>query len=89
MFSTTTTASSMTRPMATARPPIDMTLIVWPTQRMTRNVVMIVSGSVTEATSVRRQSRRNTSRTITARIAPIRMASRTLIIASVTNSARS
>ena len=24
MFSTTTTASSMTRPMATARPPIDM-----------------------------------------------------------------
>ena len=60
MSSTTTTASSMTRPMATARPPIDITLIVSPSQRITRNVVITVSGSVTEATSVSRQSRRNT-----------------------------
>ena len=89
MPSTTTTASSMTRPMATASPPIDMTLMVSPSQRMTRNVVMTVSGSVTEATSVSRQSRRNTSRTITASKPPTRIASRTLAMAVATNSARS
>ena len=89
MFSTTTTASSITRPMATARPPIDITLIVSPSHRITRNVVMTVRGSVTEATRVRRQSRRKTSSTITARTPPTRMASRTLTIAVATNSARS
>ena len=64
MFSTTTTASSMTRPIATASPPIDITLIVSPSHRITRNVVITVSGSVMDATSVRRQSRRKTSSTI-------------------------
>ena len=38
MFSTTTTASSITRPMATARPPIDIRLIDPPKIRMKTNV---------------------------------------------------
>ena len=89
MFSTTTTASSMTRPMATARPPIDIRLIVSPNRRMTTNVVITVSGSVIAATSVSRQSRRNRSRTMTASTPPMRIASRTLAIDARTNSARS
>ena len=46
MFSTTTTASSMTRPMATARPPIDIRLIDPPKSRMKTNVGMTAIGSV-------------------------------------------
>ena len=56
---------------------------------MTPNVMSTVSGSVTDATSVSRQSRRKTSSTITASAPPIRIASRTLTIASETNAARS
>ncbi len=89
MFSTTTIASSMTRPMATARPPIDIRLIVSPSSRMTRKVGMTVSGSVRAATSVTRQSRRKTSSTSTASRPPMRIASRTLAIGVATNSARS
>ncbi len=81
MFSTTTTASSITRPMATAIPPIDIRLIDSPNSHMTKNVETTVSGRVQAATAVSRQSRRNRSRTTTARAAPMRMASRTLAIA--------
>src|SRR4051812_13913581 len=49
MFSTTTTASSMTRPMATARPPIDIRFTVSPNRRMKRNVEMTVRGRVSAA----------------------------------------
>ena len=83
MFSTTTTASSMTRPMATARPPIDIRLIVPPNSRMKTNVGITASGSVTAAISVRRQSRRKTSSTTMARKPPMRIASRTLAIDSL------
>ena len=89
MFSTTTTASSITRPMATARPPIDMRLIDSPKRRMKRKVETTVSGRVMAETRVTRQSRRKRRRTITARTLPIRMASRTLAMAVATNSARS
>jgi hypothetical protein len=44
MFSTTTTASSMTRPMATARPPIDIRFTVSPKKRMKRKVETMVRG---------------------------------------------
>ena len=47
MPSTTTTASSMTRPIATARPPIDIRLIDSPKRRITTNVMRTASGSVT------------------------------------------
>jgi hypothetical protein len=89
MFSTTTTASSMTRPMATASPPMDIRLIVSPKSFMKRKVEITVKGSVTAATSVTRQSRRKTNRTPTASSPPIRMASRTLPMASETKPARS
>ena len=59
MFSTTTTASSITRPIATASPPIDIRLIDSPNSHMKKNVASTVSGSVLAATSVRRKSRRN------------------------------
>ncbi len=50
---------------------------------------MTVSGSVTDATSVSRQSRRKMSSTTTARTPPMRIASRTFAMAVATNSARS
>jgi hypothetical protein len=62
MFSTTTTASSMTRPMATASPPMDMRLIVSPKSFMKRKVETTVRGRVMAATMVTRQSRRKTRR---------------------------
>ena len=89
MFSTTTTASSMTRPMATARPPIDIRLTVSEKNCMNRKVEMTVRGRVRAATSVMRQERRNTKSTTMASIPPMRMASRTLAMASATNPARS
>jgi hypothetical protein len=89
MFSTITTASSITRPMATARPPIDIRLIDSPNSFMNRKVASTVSGRVIEAIRVTRQSRRKRRSTSTARAPPIRMASRTLAMAVATNSARS
>ncbi len=89
MFSTITTASSITRPMATARPPIDIRLIDSPNSFMNRKVASTVSGRVIEAMIVTRQSRRKRSSTMTASAPPIRMASRTLAMAVATNSARS
>ena len=79
----------MTRPIATASPPIDMRLIVSPKSFMKRKVEITVSGSVIAATSVTRQSRRNTKRTPTARRPPMMIASRTLPMASATKPARS
>jgi hypothetical protein len=89
MFSTTTTASSMTRPMATASPPIDIRLMDPPNTRRNRNVGTTASGSVTAAMMVSRTSRRKAIRTTMARTPPMRIASRTLAIDSATNSARS
>ena len=59
MFSTMTIASSMTRPMAMARPPSDIRLIVPPARCRMKNVPTIVSGSEVAAIEVTRQSRRN------------------------------
>ncbi len=89
MFSTTTTASSMTRPMATASPPIDIRLIDPPNTCMNTNVGITAIGRVMAAMAVRRASRRKIMSTTTARSPPMRMASRTLSIAERTNSARS
>ncbi len=88
-FSITTTASSMTSPMATARPPIDIRLIDSPNSSMKRNVAITVSGRVRAAMAVIRQLPRKTMSTTTASRPPTRMASRTLAMAVDTNSARS
>jgi hypothetical protein len=89
MFSTTTIASSITRPIAIARPPSDIRLTVPPTSCSTKKVPTSVSGSETAAIAVTRQSRRKATSTSTASSPPIRIASRTLATALRTNSARS
>jgi hypothetical protein len=89
MFSTMTIVSSITRPMAMARPPIDIRLMVPPARPRMKNVPTIVSGSEVAAMKVTRQSRRNRMRTRTARKPPMRIASRMLATEARTNAARS
>ena len=59
MFSCTTTASSMTMPMARISASIVMLLSVKPMKSMNRNVAMIDVGIASVAISVVRQSRMN------------------------------
>ena len=59
MFSCTTTASSITMPIARIRPSIVMLLSVNPMYRMNMNVGMIDVGMASVAISVVRQSRMN------------------------------
>ncbi len=80
MFSTTTMASSITRPTAAASPPSVIRLKVSPSTRRAMKVTAMVAGITRPATSEVPQSRRNSTMMRDARIRPNRMASRTLSI---------
>ena len=84
MFSTTTMASSITSPTAAARPPSVIRLNVWSSMRRMMNVTPMVAGITRPATREVPQSRRNSTMIKDARISPIRMASRTLSMESLT-----
>ncbi len=84
MFSTTTMASSITRPTAAASPPSVIRLKLWSITRRMMKVIAMVAGITSPATSDVPQSRRNTTMISDARIRPIRMASRTLAMDSLT-----
>ena len=87
IFSTTTKVSSMIRPMATAKPPNDIRLSVSPYQCRNRNVMASVVGIASAEISVARQLRRNANRMRILNKPPIRMESRMLSMAVLTNSA--
>ncbi len=84
MFSTTTMASSITSPTAAARPPSVIRLNVWPNARRMMNVTAMVAGITRPATSEVPQSRRNSTMIREARTRPSRIASRTLLMDSMT-----
>ena len=84
MFSTTTIASSITNPTAAARPPRVMRLKLCPSSRSTISVTSTVTGITRPATMDVPQSPRNTTIMIEARTSPRTMASRTLLIDSLT-----
>ena len=84
MFSTTTMASSITRPTAAARPPRVIRLKLWFMARSMMKVIPIVAGITRPATSEVPQSRRNSTMMNDARISPMTMASRTLLMESFT-----
>ncbi len=75
MFSMTTMASSMRRPMESVSASIVITLNVNPSACMTANVPMMAVGRATAATSVERALRRKRSTTSTARTPPRIMSS--------------
>ena len=85
MFSTTTMASSMTRPMAAARPPSVIRLKLCPIAQSTRIVTATVTGMTRPAISDEVQSRRKRNRMMQARMSPMKMASRTLEMLSRTS----
>ena len=87
MFSVITTASSITRPIAMAMAPSVIRLKVWPRARMAATVMMRVRGMLVALMAVMRPWRRKRNRTITARMAPMSMASRTPCTASRTSAA--
>ena len=89
MFSMTTMASSMRRPIERVSASIVITLNVNPSARITANVPMIAVGSATAATRVERQFRRNRSTTSTARTPPTIMSSCTAEIEERMNCAPS
>ena len=89
MFSTTTMASSMTRPTAAASPPSVIRLKLSPSTRSAMNVTASVAGMTMPATSEVPQSRRNSTMISDARTRPMITASRTLLIESLTISDRS
>ena len=60
-FSTTTIASSMSRPIASTRPNIDSVLMEKPTTAMIPNVPSSTTGTATVGTSVARMFCRNSS----------------------------
>ena len=70
MFSTTTMASSITRPTAAASPPSVIRLKLSPTTRRVMNVTATVAGITSPATSEVPQSRRNSTMMMDARIKP-------------------
>ncbi len=71
-FSTSMMASSTSSPMATARPPSVITLIVRPSADSTRKATARLSGSAVRVMSVVRTSIRNSTSTITMKIAASR-----------------
>ncbi len=87
MFSVTTTASSITRPIAIAIAPRVIRLNVWPITHITNTVTASVTGIAAALIAVMRPWRRNRSSTSTASTAPISMASRTEWTASRTRAA--
>ena len=84
MFSTTTIASSMTRPMAIARPPIDMRLIVPPLSCRMKNVPRSSAAGCRGDECCPPVAQEDSS-TKTASTPPIMIASLTLRTASRTN----
>ena len=86
MFSTTTIASSMTRPTAAARPPSVIRLKLSPSRRRAMNVIASVAGITRPATSDVPQSRRNSTMMSDASTKPMITASRTLAMESFTRS---
>ena len=87
MFSVTTTASSITRPIAIAMAPRVIRLNVCPIAHITNTVTASVTGIAAALMAVMRPWRRNRSSTRTASTAPIRIASRTERTASRTRAA--
>ena len=85
MFSTTTMASSITRPMAAASPPSVIRLKLSPMSHSTTMVTAMVTGITSPAISEEVQSRRNRNRMMQARMRPMKIASRTLEIESRTS----
>ena len=73
MFSTSTMASSTTSPIATARPPRIMPLIVTPHSKRTVAAATIDSGSAVRLMIARRGERRNATRIKMTSTAPIAM----------------
>jgi hypothetical protein len=86
-FSTTTMASSMIRPIATARPPRLMRLSDSPTSGKVASVSSTESGMASPATSVTRQFPRNSAMTRIDSAAPTAMASATPSMESFTRPA--
>ena len=84
MFSTTTMASSITRPTAAARPPRVIRLKLSSMTRSAMKVTAMVAGITRPATSEVPQSRRNSTMISDASTSPMRMASRTLSMESLT-----
>src|SRR2546429_326167 len=87
MFSVTTTASSITSPMAIAIAPRVIRLNVCPRSDITKIVMTRVSGMDDALTAVIRPRRRNRSSKTMASAAPISIASRTALTASRTRDA--
>ena len=85
MLSSTTIESSTTRPVASARPPSDITLRLRPSWSMKKNVVMIDTGSDRLTTSVLQPLRRNRKMIRIASVPPISASVRTSRIAARTN----
>jgi len=83
--STMVITSSITRPTAAARPPSVMMLNDMPSMNSSSTVVASVAGTTSIATSVTRKLRRKASSTRPANPSPIRIASRTLPVDSVTS----
>jgi hypothetical protein len=75
MFSRTTTESSMSRPIASDSPIIDMMLSVNPHSHITKNVAITDTGSATAEIMVERQSSMNTKITMIANTPPSSSAS--------------
>ena len=73
-------ASSITRPTAAASPPSVIRLKLWPIIFRAINVTVTVTGITNPATIEVPQSRRKTTRMMDARMRPIKIASRTLLM---------
>ncbi len=84
IFSSTTMASSMTKPTAAASPPRVIRLKLWPVKRSTMKVMSSVTGMTSPATNDVPQSRKNSTSTTEDNRMPRRTASRTLEIESWT-----
>ncbi len=84
MFSSTTMASSMTRPTAAASPPRVIRLKLWPVNLRTMKVMSSVAGMTKPATSELPQSRKKSTRMIEESTNPSSTASRTLEMESWT-----
>ncbi len=76
----------MTRPIAAATPPSVIRSKPSPAAFIAKNVISTVTGITAVATSVMRQSRRNTHKISTDSNSPTPIASRTLAIADFTSS---
>ncbi len=81
MLSSTTIESSTTRPVASARPPSDITLRLRSSWSMKKNVVMIDTGNDSATTNVLQPSRRNRKMISTASRPPITASILTSLIA--------